>query len=58
MFDGAGVIDAVVNGKSDVAPDASSIGHYRQQIADYRRQTKAKRALLVFMTTGQVVDIA
>ncbi|TCU63740.1 ATP-dependent exoDNAse (exonuclease V) beta subunit [Bradyrhizobium sp. R2.2-H] len=57
-FDDTGAIDAVVDWKSDVAPDASSIGHYRQQIADYRKQTKAKRGLLVFMTTGQVVDVA
>ena len=57
-FDDAGGIDAVVDWKSDVAPDASSIGHYRQQIADYRKQTKAKRALLVFMTAGQVVELA
>ena len=56
-FDEAGAIDAVVDWKSDVAPDAPSIGHYRQQIADYRKQTNAKRALLVFMTTGQVVDV-
>ncbi|WP_409192023.1 UvrD-helicase domain-containing protein [Bradyrhizobium sp. RDM4] len=56
-FDDAGAIDAVVDWKSDVDPDASSIGHYRQQIADYRKQTKAKRALLVFMTTGQVVEL-
>jgi len=34
------------------------IGRYRQQIGDYRKHTKAKRALLVFMTTGQVVDVA
>jgi hypothetical protein len=57
-FDDAGAIDAVVDWKSDVDPDASSVGHYRQQIADYRKQTRAKRALLVFMTTGQVVEIA
>lgn len=57
-FDGAGAIEAVVDWKSDVAPDASSIGHYGQQIADYRKQTKAKRALLVFMTTGQIVELA
>lgn len=57
-LDDAGAIDAVVDWKSDVAPDESSIGHYRQQIADYRKQTNAKRALLVFMTTGRVVDVA
>ncbi|WP_167767541.1 hypothetical protein [Bradyrhizobium frederickii] len=57
-LDAAGAIDAVVDWKSDVAPDASSISHYRQQIAAYRKQTKAKRGLLVFMTTGQVVDVS
>ncbi|MEH6952557.1 UvrD-helicase domain-containing protein [Nitrobacter sp. NHB1] len=57
-FDETGAIDVVVDWKSDVSPEPSSIGHYRQQIGDYRRQTKAKRALLVFMTTGQVVDVA
>jgi hypothetical protein len=57
-FDETGAIDVVVDWKSDVAPEPSSIGHYRQQIGDYRKQTKAKRALLVFMTTGQVVDVA
>ena len=57
-FDGTGAIDVVVDWKSDVAPDSSTISHYRQQIGDYRKQTKAKRALLVFMTTGQVVNVA
>jgi ATP-dependent exoDNAse (exonuclease V) beta subunit len=57
-FDETGAIDIVVDWKSDVAPEPSSIGHYRQQIGDYRKQTKAKRALLVFITTGQVIDVA
>ncbi|MCC8944206.1 hypothetical protein H8A97_03590 [Bradyrhizobium sp. Arg62] len=35
----------------------SAISHYRQQITDYRKQTNAKRALLIFITTGQVVDV-
>jgi exodeoxyribonuclease-5 len=48
----------VVDWKNDVSPEPSSTGQYRQQIGDYRRQTKPKRALLVFMTTGQVVDVA
>jgi len=57
-FDETGAIDVVVDWKSDVAPEPSSISHYRQQIGDYRKQTKARRALLVFMTTGQVIDVA
>ena len=57
-FDPGGKPQVVVDWKSDVAPEPSSIRHYRQQIGDYRKQTKAKRALLVFMTTGQVVDVA
>lgn len=56
-LDDAGAIDAVVDWKSDVAPNSSSVGHYMQQIGEYRKQTKAKRALLVFMTSGQVVDV-
>ena len=56
-FDEAGAIEVVVDWKSDVAPEQSGIGHYRQQIGDYRKQTNARRALLVFMTTGQVIDV-
>jgi ATP-dependent exoDNAse (exonuclease V) beta subunit len=52
-----GAIDTVIDWKSDVAPDPTTISRYRQQIGDYRKQTKAKRALLVFMTTGQVVNV-
>ncbi|ABE37277.1 UvrD/REP helicase [Rhodopseudomonas palustris BisB5] len=56
-LDDAGEIDVVVDWKSDVDPSAAAVDHYRQQIGDYRRLTGAKKALLVFMTAGQVVEI-
>ncbi|MCP3393905.1 UvrD-helicase domain-containing protein [Bradyrhizobium sp. CCGB12] len=56
--DKTGAIDVVIDWKSDVAPDMATLDHYRQQIRDYRRQTKAKRALVVLMTTGQVIEVA
>ncbi|WP_275540332.1 hypothetical protein [Rhodopseudomonas palustris] len=40
-----------------MAPSPSAIDHYRQQIDDYRKLTGAKKALLVFMTRGQVVEV-
>jgi exodeoxyribonuclease-5 len=55
--DDMGGIDAVVDWKSDVDPSPAMIAHYRNQIGDYRRQTGAKRALLVLMTKGLVVEL-
>jgi exodeoxyribonuclease-5 len=48
----------VVDWKSDVAPSPGAIDHYRQQIGDYRKLTGAKKALLVFMTAGTVVEVS
>jgi hypothetical protein len=56
-FDDLGVRDVVADGKSDAAPDMAALGHYRQRISDYRAQTKANSALLVFVTSGQVFDV-
>jgi hypothetical protein len=30
--------------------------HYRKQVEEYRQQTGAKRALLVLMTAGKVIE--
>jgi ATP-dependent exoDNAse (exonuclease V) beta subunit len=54
--DGSGRIATVIDWKSDVAPAAALVEHYRRQIDDYRRHTGATRGLLVFMTTGRVID--
>jgi len=55
--DGQGGIDAVVDWKSDVDPSPGMIARYRKQIDDYRRHTGAKRALLIIMTSGKVVEV-
>jgi ATP-dependent exoDNAse (exonuclease V) beta subunit len=60
----AGVADAValdtqggiVDWKSDVAPSQSTIAHYYKQIDEYRRHSGAKRALLVMMTAGRIME--
>ncbi|GEC15447.1 UvrD-helicase domain-containing protein [Nitrobacter winogradskyi] len=57
-LDEHGAIDVVIDWKSDVAPDIAALDHYRQQIGDYRKQTKAKRALVVLMTSGKVIEVA
>jgi ATP-dependent exoDNAse (exonuclease V) beta subunit len=55
--DGQGRIDAVIDWKSDVHPSKEAIAHYRKQIEDYRRHTGAKRALLVLMTLGRIIEV-
>jgi exodeoxyribonuclease-5 len=56
-LDDAGVVEIVVDWKSDVDPSPSAIKHYRQQLGDYCRLTRAKKAMLVFMTSGTVVEV-
>jgi ATP-dependent exoDNAse (exonuclease V) beta subunit len=56
--DEQGEIDVVVDWKSDVDPSPSALTHYQQQLGDYRKQTGARRAILVFMTAGKVFEIA
>jgi exodeoxyribonuclease-5 len=55
--DNHGRLDAVIDWKSDIAADSSAVLHYRDQIDDYRRYIGAKRALIVMMTTGRIVDV-
>ena len=57
-IDKTGAIDVVIDWKSDVAPDTATLDHYRQQIRDYCTQTNAKMALVVLMTTGQIIEVA
>ena len=55
--DGQGGIDVVIDWKSDVNPSPEAIDHYRRQIDEYRRNTGAKRSLLVLMTPGRIIEI-
>jgi hypothetical protein len=52
-----GVIDLVVDWKTDVSPTAQQINLYREQMRDYLVATGAAEGLLLFVTTGQVVRV-
>jgi ATP-dependent exoDNAse (exonuclease V) beta subunit len=55
-LDERGNIETVIDWKSDVAPNQSTIAHYFKQIREYCRNTRAKRGLLVLMTSGKVFE--
>jgi exodeoxyribonuclease-5 len=54
-YDAEKHIEAIIDWKSDVEVDAARLASYRGQIESYRRETGAKRALLVLMTLGTVM---
>ena len=53
-----GTIDAVVDWKSDVDPDAAVVELYRGQVRDYLAATGAPKGFIVFLTSGRVEKIA
>ena len=53
-----GTIDAVVDWKSDVDPDATVVELYRGQVRDYLAATGAPKGFIVFLTSGRVEKIA
>jgi hypothetical protein len=64
----AGVADAVavnargepylvIDWKSDVDPQDSTVSSYREQVIDYLTMIGARRGLLVFLTTGRAVEV-
>jgi exodeoxyribonuclease-5 len=55
--DERGRLSTVIDWKSDVAPGVGQIAHYRNQLDLYRTLTGARRGLLVFMTTGNVIAV-
>jgi len=52
-----GIIDLVIDWKTDVNPTVQQIDLYRAQIRDYLAATGASEGLLVFVTTGQLVRV-
>jgi exodeoxyribonuclease-5 len=56
-FDPSGVPQIVVDWKSDVAPSAETIEHYRSQVRTYLDTTGAERGLIVLMTLGTVIPV-
>ena len=47
----------VIDWKSDVAPDAKTLDHYRSQVRAYLEMTGAERGLIVLMTSGQIIPV-
>lgn len=54
-FDSDGIMDTIVDWKSDVEITADKLANYRAQLGDYKKQTGARQALLVLMTHGRVI---
>ena len=54
VFDDDGRIHTVIDWKSDPCPTPSTVSAYRRQIQDYLHATGARRAIIVFMSSGQV----
>jgi hypothetical protein len=52
-----GIIELVIDWKTDVSPSAQQIELYREQMRDYLAATGAPEGLLVFVTTGQLVRV-
>ena len=48
----------VIDWKSDVAPDLTTLAHYEAQVRAYLDATGAEQGLIVLMTTGTVVKVA
>ncbi|MDX1188941.1 hypothetical protein GOL88_28745 [Sinorhizobium medicae] len=52
-----GSIDATIDWKSGVRPNASATRGYARQITDYTEVNEIERGYIVYMTTGQVVEV-
>lgn len=52
-----GIAEVVIDWKSDVAPSAETIAHYRDQVGDYLRATGAQFGLIVLASQGRVIQV-
>lgn len=52
-----GRADVVVDWKGDLRPSAQTVRMYKDQVGDYLKMTGARRGLIVFMSTGSVVEV-
>ena len=53
-LDEGGLVDVVVDWKSDIDPAIAVVELYREQVRDYLAATGSKEGLLVFVTSGRV----
>ena len=56
-LDEDGAIEAVVDWKSDIAPDQRARRHYREQVRTYLDASGAKRGLIVYVSLAEVDEI-
>ena len=49
--------ELVVDWKSDIAPNAEAAAQYQAQVRSYLEVTKIPRGVIVFVTTGEVVEV-
>lgn len=52
-----GTPELVIDWKSDVSPSASAANHYRQQVSRYLEVTGIPAGLVVFVSTGEVLQV-
>ena len=52
-----GTPQTIIDWKSDVAPTAETLEHYRAQVSAYLNVTEAKRGLIVLLTSGTVIPV-
>lgn len=52
-----GIVDAVIDWKSDVDPSQAAIEAYRAQVSAYLAATGATRGLIVLATPGRVIEV-
>ncbi len=57
VYDAEGRIELIVDWKSDVEILAERLTAYRAQLDTYRRETGAQLALLVLMTSAQIIPV-
>jgi ATP-dependent exoDNAse (exonuclease V) beta subunit len=58
MLDEHGRPELIIDWKSDVNPQTSTLEHYRNQVQDYLAMTGASRGLIVLMTAGSVIEVS
>lgn len=56
--DDDGLIEFVIDWKSDVAPSVETLAHYKEQVSAYLAAASAQHGLIVFATTGRVLLVA
>ena len=57
VFDPEGGVAAVLDWKSDVAPTPATVARYQGQVGAYLGATGCSRGLIVFMTSGKIVEV-